>query len=43
MEYVVDNDHPIPSYRADVFSKPNGWIETPEADAKQGISVDLHD
>jgi hypothetical protein len=42
VEYVVDNDHPIPSYHA-MFSKPNGWIETPEADAKQGISVDIHD
>ena len=29
---MVENDYPVPSYLADVFSKPDGWIETPEAD-----------
>ena len=30
---MVENDYPVPSYLSDVFSKPDGWIETPEADA----------
>ena len=29
---MVENDYPVPSYLADVFPKPDGWIETPEAD-----------
>ena len=29
---MVENDYPVPSYLADVFSKPDGWLETPEAD-----------
>ncbi|KAI0266318.1 hypothetical protein BGY98DRAFT_1191446 [Russula aff. rugulosa BPL654] len=38
VEQMVENDYPVPSYLADVFSKPDGWIETPEADpdAKPG-------
>ena len=32
VEQMVENDYPVPSYLADVFSKPDGWIETPEAD-----------
>jgi RNA exonuclease 1 len=27
---MIENDYPIPSYMADVFQKPAGWIETPE-------------
>jgi RNA exonuclease 1 len=38
---MVENDYPVPSYLADVFLKPDGWIETPEtdpdADAKPGV------
>ena len=31
---MVENDYPVPSYLSDVFFlKPDGWIETPEADA----------
>jgi len=30
---MIENDYPVPSYLADVFDKPDGWIETPEADA----------
>ena len=31
---MVENDYPVPSYLSDVlFLKPDGWIETPEADA----------
>jgi RNA exonuclease 1 len=33
VEQMIENDYPVPSYLADVFSKPDGWIETPEADA----------
>jgi RNA exonuclease 1 len=29
---MVENDYPVPSYLADVFPKPDGWIETPETD-----------
>lgn len=27
---MIENDYPIPSYIADVFEKPDGWVETPE-------------
>ncbi|KAI0697772.1 hypothetical protein BC835DRAFT_1269867 [Cytidiella melzeri] len=29
-EQMIENDYPIPSYIADTFEKPEGWIETPE-------------
>lgn len=29
LEDMVENDYPIPSYMADVFEKPLGWMETP--------------
>lgn len=29
-EQMVENDYPVPSYLADVFQKPEGWIETPQ-------------
>jgi hypothetical protein len=38
---MVENDYPVPSYLADVFSKPDGWIETPEADADAKPEVQL--
>jgi RNA exonuclease 1 len=25
---MIENDYPIPSYMADVFDKPDGWVET---------------
>ena len=31
VEQMVENDSPVPSYLADVFEKPDGWIETPQA------------
>ena len=34
---MVENDYPVPSYLADVFSKPDGWIETPEADPDANV------
>lgn len=27
---MIENDYPIPSYMADIFEKPPGWLETPE-------------
>ncbi|KAH8999593.1 hypothetical protein EDB86DRAFT_2908694 [Lactarius hatsudake] len=30
-EQMVENDYPVPSYIADVFTKSEGWIETPQA------------
>jgi RNA exonuclease 1 len=32
VEQTIENDCPMPSYLADVFSKPDGWMETPEID-----------
>ena len=29
-EHMLENDYPIPSYVADVFQKPDGWVETPQ-------------
>jgi RNA exonuclease 1 len=31
VEQMIENDYPVPSYLADVFKKPDGWIETPQA------------
>jgi RNA exonuclease 1 len=31
LEQMIENDYPIPSYMADIFEKPPGWVETPEA------------
>lgn len=30
IEQMLENDYPLPSYMADVFEKPPGWVETPE-------------
>ncbi|KAJ6456397.1 ribonuclease H [Mycena sanguinolenta] len=30
LEQMLENEYPVPSYMADVFQKPDGWIETPE-------------
>ncbi|EGO25969.1 hypothetical protein SERLADRAFT_369315 [Serpula lacrymans var. lacrymans S7.9] len=30
LEQMVENDYPIPSYMADIFQKPPGWLETTE-------------
>jgi RNA exonuclease 1 len=29
-EQMIENEYPIPSYVADIFEKPDGWVETPE-------------
>jgi RNA exonuclease 1 len=31
VEQMIENDYPVPSYLADVFKKPDRWIETPQA------------
>lgn len=30
LQQMIENDYPIPSYMADVFEKPAGWVETPQ-------------
>lgn len=30
LEQMIENDYPVPSYMADVFTKSEGWVETPE-------------
>ncbi|RXW13864.1 hypothetical protein EST38_g11991 [Candolleomyces aberdarensis] len=30
LEQMIENDYPVPSYMADVFQKPEGWVETPQ-------------
>ncbi|KAF8134342.1 hypothetical protein EV363DRAFT_1396762 [Boletus edulis] len=30
LQQMIENDYPIPSYMADVFEKPDGWVETPQ-------------
>ena len=32
---MIENDYPIPSYMADVFEKPEGWVETPQPAANE--------
>jgi len=38
LELMMENDYPIPSYMADVFEKPPGWIETPQPSQKTRLS-----
>ena len=30
---MVENDYPVPAYLADVFQKPEGYMETPPVSA----------
>ncbi|KAH0828120.1 hypothetical protein J3R83DRAFT_3791 [Lanmaoa asiatica] len=30
LQQMIENDYPIPSYMADIFDKPDGWVETPQ-------------
>lgn len=30
LQQMIENDYPVPSYMADVFERPPGWVETPE-------------
>jgi RNA exonuclease 1 len=34
LEQMIENEYPIPSYMADVFQKPPGWVESPQAPAE---------
>jgi len=36
LEQMIENDYPIPSYMADVFEKPPGWLETPNPAESEG-------
>ena len=38
LEQMVENDYPIPSYMADLFQKPPGWVETPESPKESLLS-----
>ncbi|KAI0293180.1 hypothetical protein B0F90DRAFT_1670908 [Multifurca ochricompacta] len=38
VEQMIENDYPIPSYLADVFEKPDSWIETPQVAPNAGSS-----
>jgi len=38
LEQMIENDYPIPSYMADLFQKPPGWVETPEAPQESLLS-----
>ena len=39
IDQMIENDYPIPSYMADVFEKPAGWVETPEAPKESLLST----
>ncbi|KAH9025150.1 ribonuclease H-like protein [Lactarius hengduanensis] len=41
-EQMVENDYPVPSYLADVFTKSEGWIETPQATADAEGSQEVY-
>ncbi|KIM78839.1 hypothetical protein PILCRDRAFT_823946 [Piloderma croceum F 1598] len=41
LEQMIENDYPIPSYMADLFQKPPGWVETPEAPQESLLSSPL--
>ena len=28
LEQMIENGYPVPSYLAEVFEKPEGWVET---------------
>lgn len=30
LDQMIENDYPIPSYMAEIFQKPSGWVETPK-------------
>ncbi|TFK22234.1 ribonuclease H [Coprinopsis marcescibilis] len=30
LEQMIENEYPIPSYMADIFERPPGWVQTPE-------------
>ncbi|KAI0043270.1 ribonuclease H [Auriscalpium vulgare] len=34
VEQMIENEYPIPSYMADVFDRPDDWVETPHQTAE---------
>ncbi|KAG5642482.1 hypothetical protein DXG03_002732 [Asterophora parasitica] len=41
LEQMIENEYPVPSYMADVFEKPVGWLETPEPPKKGLLDVSV--
>ncbi|KAI6001680.1 hypothetical protein F5J12DRAFT_894545 [Pisolithus orientalis] len=39
LQEMIENDYPIPSYMADVFEKPPGWVETPRPEHDSILSI----
>lgn len=39
LQEMIENDYPIPSYMADVFEKPPGWVETPRSEQDSILSI----
>ncbi|KAI6021580.1 hypothetical protein BKA83DRAFT_4284172 [Pisolithus microcarpus] len=39
LQEMIENDYPIPSYMADVFEKPPGWVETPRSEQDFILSI----
>ncbi|KAG6332748.1 hypothetical protein ID866_6338 [Astraeus odoratus] len=39
LEQMIENDYPIPSYMADIFEKPPGWVETPQPEQQSILMV----
>lgn len=39
LQDMIENDYPVPSYMADVFEKPPGWVETPRSEQDSILSI----
>ncbi|KAI6037556.1 hypothetical protein EDC04DRAFT_3141981 [Pisolithus marmoratus] len=39
LQEMIENDYPVPSYMADVFEKPSGWVETPRPEHDSILSI----
>ncbi|CCM00542.1 uncharacterized protein FIBRA_02576 [Fibroporia radiculosa] len=40
-EQMLENDYPLPSYIAEVFEKPLGWVETPAPDTSTELAGNM--
>ena len=38
-EQMIENEYPLPSYVADIFEKPEGWVETPQPSDGNDVST----
>lgn len=36
---MVESEYPIPSYIADIFEKPPGWLETPNMTGDASLKI----